>query len=250
MENVFDFRDQLVAEYSSFSRSFSKIAASDISTKVEQEYVEGRYWPEPLIQINPNYRRSNTVQQLAAKGVLSAACSELFKAKKPEGTPVDLYLYAHQMEALAKAEQGKSYVVTTGTGSGKSLSFFIPIIDRILKAKQLDSKPRTRAIVIYPMNALANSQLEELDKFLHGYAPSEQPFTVARYTGQEKTAERERIKNNPPDILLTNFMMALEALGQGCLAKPQGSLPRGIPALSPTKGLAQACSEVWTLFRS
>ena len=57
------------------------------------------------------------------------------------------------------------------------------------------------------MNALANSQLEELDKFLHGYAPGRQPFTVARYTGQESTSERERIKNNPPDILLTNFMM-------------------------------------------
>lgn len=207
MENVFDFRDQLVAEYSSFSRSFSKIAAVDISTKVEREYGEGRYWPEPLIQINPNYRRSSTVQQLAEKGVLNAACSELFKAKKPEGTPVDLFLYAHQMEALAKAEQGKSYVVTTGTGSGKSLSFFIPIIDRILKAKTVDPKPRTRAIVIYPMNALANSQLEELDKFLHGYPTGQQPFTVARYTGQENTAERERIKNNPPDILLTNFMM-------------------------------------------
>ncbi len=207
MENVFNFRDQLIGEYSSFSRSFSKIYARDINDKVEREYSEGRYWPEPLIQINPNYRRSATVQQLAAKGDLHAACAELFKAKKPEGTPVDLFLYAHQLEALAKAGQDKSYVVTTGTGSGKSLSFFIPIIDRILKAKQVDPKPRTRAIVIYPMNALANSQLEELDKFLHGYAPGQQPFTVARYTGQESTAERERIKNNPPDILLTNFMM-------------------------------------------
>ena len=203
MENVFDFRDQLVSEYSTFSRSFSKIAASDISAKVEHEYSEGRYWPEPLIQINPNYRRSHTVQQLAAKGVLHSACGELFKAKKPEGTPVDLFLYAHQMEALAKAEESKSYVVTTGTGSGKSLSFFIPIIDRILKAKDQDPKPRTRAIVIYPMNALANSQLEELDKFLHGYPIGQQPFTVARYTGQESRVERERIKNNPPDILLT-----------------------------------------------
>jgi hypothetical protein len=76
MENVFDFRDQLVHEYSSFSRSFSKIAAADISVKVEQEYSEGRYWPEPLIQINPNYRRSATVQQLAAKGDLHAAFGE------------------------------------------------------------------------------------------------------------------------------------------------------------------------------
>lgn len=207
MENVFDFRDQLISEYSTFSRSFSKIAAADIATTVDAQYNEGRYWPEPLIQINPNYRRSNTVQELAAKGELHAACGDLFKAKKAEGTPVDLFLYAHQLEALAKASQNKSYVVTTGTGSGKSLSFFIPIIDRILKAKAADPKPRTRAIVIYPMNALANSQLEELDKFLHGYAPDQQPFTVARYTGQEGTAERERIKNNPPDILLTNFMM-------------------------------------------
>jgi len=207
MENVFNFRDQLIAEYSTFSRSFSKICASDIQEKVETEYNKGRYWPEPLIQINPNYRRSTTVQQLASKGVLHPACSELFKAKKPEGTPVDLFLYEHQMQALAKSSQNKSYVVTTGTGSGKSLSFFIPIIDRILKAKQQDPKARTRAIVIYPMNALANSQLEELDKFLYGYPPGQQPFTVARYTGQEKATERERIKNNPPDILLTNFMM-------------------------------------------
>ena len=207
MDNVFDFRNELVAGYSSFSRSFSKIAASDISKKVEAEYADGRYWPEPLIQINPNYRRGKTVQELVAQGALHSACSELFKAKKPEGTPVDLFLYAHQMEALAKASQRKSYVVTTGTGSGKSLSFFIPIIDRILKAKQENPKARTSAIVIYPMNALANSQLEELDKFLHGYASGHQPFTVARYTGQESSAERERIKNNPPDILLTNFMM-------------------------------------------
>jgi ATP-dependent helicase YprA (DUF1998 family) len=145
MDNVFNFRDQLISEYSTFSRSFSKISAVDISAKVEQEYAEGRYWPEPLIQINPNYRRSATVQQLAAKGDLHAACAELFKAKKPEGTPVDLFLYAHQLEALAKASQNKSYVVTTGTGSGKSLSFFIPIVDRILKAKEQEKKQDANA---------------------------------------------------------------------------------------------------------
>jgi ATP-dependent helicase YprA (DUF1998 family) len=98
-------------------------------------------------------------------------------------------------------------VVTTGTGSGKSLAFFIPIVDQILRAKQLDPTPRTRAIVIYPMNALANSQLEELDKFLRGFPPDEQPFTVARYTGQEREEERQSIADDPPNILLTNFMM-------------------------------------------
>jgi Lhr-like helicase len=56
------------------------------------------------------------------------------------------------------------------------------------------------------MNALANSQLEELKKFLID-RDHPVPVTFARYTGQESTEERERIRHNPPDILLTNFMM-------------------------------------------
>lgn len=168
MDNVFSFRDQLIAEYSSFSRSFSRIASDDILRTVEQEYARGRYWPEPLIQINPNYKRDTTVQQLAQQGMLHADCAHIFQVGKTEGAAADLHLYVHQLQALAKAQSRQSYVVTTGTGSGKSLSFFIPIIDRIVRAKAADPSKRTRAIVIYPMNALANSQLEELDKFLHG----------------------------------------------------------------------------------
>ena len=45
MENVFDFRNQLIEEYSTFSRSFSRISAKDIAAKVEHEYDAGRYWP-------------------------------------------------------------------------------------------------------------------------------------------------------------------------------------------------------------
>lgn len=207
VDSVFKFRDQLIESYGNFSRSFVRIAASDIQAEVDQQYAKGRYWPQPLVQINPNYQRQDTVQQLAAQGVLHAACAEIFQVGKTEGSPQPLHLYKHQMQALAKGQSSQSYVVTTGTGSGKSLSFFIPIIDRILKARQSEDKARTRAIVIYPMNALANSQLEELDKFLHGYAPADRPFTVARYTGQESQAERQAIAEYPPDILLTNFMM-------------------------------------------
>jgi len=207
VDDVFQFRKQLVDRYSNFSRSFVRIAAPDIEREVERQYQDGRYWPEPLVQINPNYQRKGTIQSLAADGVLHPVCADVFQVGKPEGHPQPLHLYAHQLQALAKGQAGQSYVVTTGTGSGKSLSFFIPIIDGILKAKAKGGKARTRAIVIYPMNALANSQLEELEKFLHGYAPDERPFTVARYTGQESKAERDAMADNPPDILLTNFMM-------------------------------------------
>jgi Lhr-like helicase len=76
----------------------------------------------------------------------------------------------------------------------------------VLKAKALDPAPRTRAIVIYPMNALANSQLEELASswVTNGSA---RPVTFGSYTGQERDEERQRLAANPPDILLTNFMM-------------------------------------------
>ncbi len=207
MENVFNFRDELIEEYSSFSRSFVSIAASDIKNVVEHEYSGGRYWPQPLIQINPNYQRKGTVQELANDGVLHPLCADIFRTGKSEGKSDPLFLYKHQIEALAKGQAKQSYVVTTGTGSGKSLSFFIPVVDSILKGKKVDPTHRTRAIVIYPMNALANSQLEELDKFLVDFPSEGRPFTVARYTGQESSAKREEIASNPPDILLTNFMM-------------------------------------------
>jgi len=53
MQNIFAFRDKMIDEYSVFSRSFSKISAHDIIEQVEERYSPGRYWPEPLIQINP-----------------------------------------------------------------------------------------------------------------------------------------------------------------------------------------------------
>ncbi|MCD1654122.1 DEAD/DEAH box helicase [Treponema zuelzerae] len=207
MNDVFSFRDAVINDYSSFSRSFSTISAPDIKSKVDSEYEQGRYWPDPLIQLNSNYKKADSIPVLCGEGVLHPECEHIFVAGKPEGHPQPLTLFTHQQESLAKARNHESFVVTTGTGSGKSLSFFIPIIDHVLRAKETDPTKRTRAIIIYPMNALANSQLEELDKFLYGYEKGSQPFSVARYTGQENAIERQRIADNPPDILLTNFMM-------------------------------------------
>ena len=202
MDNVFNFRDELIADYSAFSRSFVSISAEDIKSTVEREYSKGRYWPQPLIQINPNYQRKGTVQELAKEGLLHPVCADIFRTGKTEGKSDPLHLYKHQIEALAKGQEKQSFVVTTGTGSGKSLAFFLPMVDAILKGRGADPRSRTKAIVIYPMNALANSQLEELDKFLVNFDSDKRPFTVARYTGQESRAQREQIANNPPDILL------------------------------------------------
>jgi superfamily II DNA/RNA helicase len=199
--DVFSLRDSVVGEYRKFATSFTTIHAEDIRTQVEAIYGQGRFWPDPLIQINPSYRRGANLKTLIAGGALDPRTADIFQAG---GEP--LSLYKHQEQAIALAAQGESYVVTTGTGSGKSLCFFIPIVSAVLAEKRKSPARRTRAIIIYPMNALANSQLEELEKFVANVA-GESPVTFERYTGQEKDEKRREIADNPPDILLTNFMM-------------------------------------------
>jgi len=209
--NVFEFREKLVGDYSDFTRSFTRIKARDIKEFVDREYDSQKYWPAPLVQVNPNFRQGSTVQQLVDAGVLHPDCSKIFRyGKNKETSGTTLSLFQHQQEAISFAQAGASYVLTTGTGSGKSLAYFIPIVDAILKAKSSDSTKRTRAIIIYPMNALANSQLEELGKFLSDYPEADAPITFGRYTGQESDEERQRLASSPPDILLTNFIEGLK----------------------------------------
>jgi hypothetical protein len=201
--NVFDLDQALVSDYERFARSFTLIRAPDIKQQVEELYAADRFWPEPLVSINPRFESGDAVERLVANGTLHSATGSIFSI---DGKP--LSLYRHQAQAVAKATTRQSFVVTTGTGSGKSLCFFIPIIDAAVRARVAGEARRTRAIVVYPMNALANSQREEIDKFIkQSGLPDHLRPTFARYTGQESAEERERIREAKPDILLTNFMM-------------------------------------------
>jgi DEAD/DEAH box helicase/CheR methyltransferase, SAM binding domain len=195
--NVFDLSRSVVSEYRDFSRSFTKIASTDIKTQIDAEYASGRFWPEPTLQINPRFKTEGSVRQFVEQKLLHPGCDVVFK---------DWELRKHQAEAIVLDHDKKSFVVTTGTGSGKSLCYFIPIINAALSARGTETRRRTRAIVIYPMNALANSQIGELDKYFSDVSP-EYKISYARYTGQENDAERREVANNPPDVLLTNFMM-------------------------------------------
>ena len=204
--DVFEYRDSIVSDYRSFTTSFTKIKAEDIQSFVKEQYDTGHYWPAPLIQLNPVYVSGQNVEDLVAAGKLHPTCQDIFRFGRENGSPgISAQLYKHQQDAIDIAQKGESYVLTTGTGSGKSLSYILPIVDHILKTKQADS-PSIKAIIIYPMNALVNSQLEELEKFLGHYGDSK-PITYGRYTGQESQEERQLMAAIPPDIVLTNFMM-------------------------------------------
>ncbi len=205
--NVFDLRQRLIEDYAEYTRSFLDIADPRIRGLVDQHLADGLLWPHPLIQLNPAFEPGGTIDRLVEQGALHAECRRIFRRDKREADPVgrELHLHRHQTEAIGVAATGRPYVLTTGTGSGKSLAYIVPIVDHVLRR---GAGQGIQAIVVYPMNALANSQHGELTKFLGlGYPAGHEPVRFARYTGQEDDAARRKIIENPPDILLTNYVM-------------------------------------------
>lgn len=214
--SVFDLHASVVRDYQRYVQSFLSIADDRIRQFVETKLLqENVFWPDALLQLNPSYQLGQSVDDLAAAGTLAAATAHIFRT--PAGMPIQLY--QHQCGAISRASKKESYVVTSGTGSGKSLTYFIPIFDAILRGNTQDRK--VWAIVIYPMNALVNSQWESLTALGQAYqARTGQPMPVRfeKYTGQEDEATKNRIQQDRPHVLLTNFMM-LEMM----LLRPQES---------------------------
>jgi ATP-dependent helicase YprA (DUF1998 family) len=126
--DVFSLSDAVIRDYERFSRSFVNIRSSEIQQKVDCEYEGRRFWPDPLLQINPYYKAGGHLSQLVGSPGLHPEIVTLFRAPiLPEHDhDRSMRLYAHQAQAIQKSLEGRSFVVTTGTGSGKSLCFFIP----------------------------------------------------------------------------------------------------------------------------
>ena len=204
--DVFSLRNSVIKDYGTYVRSFLTIKDDRIRRLVEDEMNGGFLWPDPLIQLNPSFEAGETLQELIDGGELHPECINIFRDKREDGTVGGPFrLHRHQIEGIRAAGAGDSYVLTTGTGSGKSLAYIVPIVDHVLRR---GSGRGIQAIIVYPMNALANSQMGELEKFLcRGYPAGAELVTFRRYTGQESDEDRKEIIAKPPDILLTNYVM-------------------------------------------
>ncbi|MFN8007511.1 MAG: DEAD/DEAH box helicase [Terriglobia bacterium] len=206
--DVFKVRNQLISDYASYVKSFINIRDERIHNHVEARFEEGFLWPEPLIQLNPSFEPGESIDELVENGTLHQECGRIFRRDKDPAVGsigFSLRLHRHQAEAIKCAVTGNNYILTTGTASGKSLAYIVPIVNWVL---QRGAGKGIQAIIVYPMNALANSQAGELRKFLyHGYEETQRPVRFARYTGQESDEERKQICNYPPDILITNYVM-------------------------------------------
>lgn len=141
-----------------------------------------------------------TLTELARRGDFSKTLAK--HLHKRDVFPDDRHLYQHQRNALltARAEQDgvrPAVVVTAGTGAGKTESFLLPILDRLWQQKEsagangFGSTRGIRCLILYPMNALVNDQMERLHKWLTG----QQHLSLFHFTGE--TPEDDRDRNCP-----------------------------------------------------
>jgi hypothetical protein len=197
--DVFALREKVVSDYRQYIESFVRINDERVNSFVQEQFEAGALWPDAILQLNPAYEPGPTLDELAAKGVTLKATADFFRGRDDK----PLRLYRHQQEAIEIGQRWMSYVVTTGTGSGKSLTYLIPIVDYVLRNQP--EKRRVRAIIVYPMNALINSQHNALQEYANRNPGI--PIRFAQYTGQVKDEARQQILDNPPHILLTNYVM-------------------------------------------
>jgi ATP-dependent helicase YprA (DUF1998 family) len=175
-------------------------------------------WQDPFVSLSPAFASGATFDDLVAEGVLGE------ETTRPNWGFDSLF--RHQADAVRRLSTRDGHpsntIIATGTGSGKTEAFVIPIVDDCLRHK---SSEGIRAVILYPMNALANDQLKRLRAQLAGSG-----VTFGRYTGDtpaDERAARERrgwlprpadspeeeryyrreLQERPPQILITNYSM-------------------------------------------
>lgn len=225
-----DVLDPLVAarriagDYTRYLRSSFAPRDPELRAAFDAQLGDGRQLTKgPILQAVPPYATGSSVDDLIAEGVLSPHLRALANASFGTDRP----LYVHQEQAVRKLGAHRNLVVATGTGSGKTEAFLLPILDGLVRERDAGTltSPGVRALLLYPMNALANDQLARLRDLLTPFPD----VTFGRYVGDTPNApqaaldqfrvrfggepasnellSRQAMKERPPHILLTNFAM-------------------------------------------
>jgi len=183
----------------------------------QKEFTKG-----PIIECTDSFLSGDSIYELVHKKKLHPRFMKIFTNENE----LHRSLYEHQIDAIEKSSQDRNMVITTGTGSGKTECFLYPIFNALFN--EIDNNtlsPGVRALLLYPMNALANDQIKRLRELLAGVPE----ITFGVYTGEtEDTDEmacakyqslygtnpmpneiisRQAMKENMPHILLTNYAM-------------------------------------------
>lgn len=211
---VEDFRRYILTTFRTDDPAINESLAQQVKTETISN--------GPFLSISPNYERICSLESLIP-GMLTAG---FFKMPESTLKPGKFNLYVHQYKALETVvKNDHNLVLSTGTSSGKTFSFLLPILNYLLDEREQGVLcPGVRAMIIYPMNALANDQLNELRGLLKGtgitygaftgdtlHTPSEAlkiyRKTYGRGPDENELISREAMNSQPPNILITNYAM-------------------------------------------
>jgi hypothetical protein len=223
--NPFHTLDDVQDAYQTYVRTFQQFSNPKIEDWVEERVDEGTLlWRDPYLQLDRRFERGATLSDLVGEGLIHPETPKCFTVQAGNRQAEPIRPYKHQSEAIRSVQGGHNTIVATGTGSGKSFAFGIPIVSECLRAKE-EGTGGIKAVIVYPMNALANSQYDDFARRLQGSG-----LKLARYTGDTFSSEeealqafrdvtgreepfdseiisRDHIKESPPDILMTNYVM-------------------------------------------
>src|SRR5262245_4973817 len=200
----------------------------DLRASFDRALQEGRLSKGPYLEVTPAYRRGREPRILFPEAIGKPVDAGMLAAL--DG---DRLLYAHQEDAVKRVAAGRNIVVATGTGSGKTECFLYPILLHLYREYvhgTLSNRAGIRALVLYPMNALAYDQRDRLgrlhERLMEGNADFK--FSFGQYTGATPNDKRDtyrhaadviarrfsgelvlrdEMRETPPHILLTNFSM-------------------------------------------
>lgn len=224
-----EFIDYIATSYSFCDETLQKQFVEELNNNISRG---------PLLEIKDVFKTGHSISELIDQGTLSPLFLNI-ESGKPNNKLykrkllVDRKLYLHQEQAINSIVSGNNAVISTGTGSGKTNCFLIPVINELLREQEEGTLgPGVRALFIYPMNALANDQMKNIRELLmyypditfgvyNGGTENDEESAIAVYEAmfaKEKIEKmrhrldneilsRDEMKKNPPNILFTNYAM-------------------------------------------
>lgn len=199
----------------------------ELRASFERELDAGQLAKGPYLEATPTFASDAMPRELFSRVLGYAPDAGFLRAVEGERA-----LYRHQARAIEKIAAERNIVVATGTGSGKTEAFLYPILLQLYQEMRAGTlnRPGVRALVLYPMNALANDQRERLGALAKILRDAHSPFqfSFGQYIGETPEDERDRTRNaqdfmtrrlpgelvlrsemraTPPHILLTNYSM-------------------------------------------
>lgn len=225
----------------------SRSLRADLSARLHgQAGGPDAFVADPVFEAARVWERADTCLDDLAGGMLEEdLVAALDRRTLLDGTPNerrwprrgdDVAPYLHQLRAWEAAEAGRSFMVTSGTGSGKTECFMIPMLNDLLRNHK-PGNTGVQGIVLYPLNALIDSQKERLGAWMDPLASRLSYALYNRHMDDTvpgpkrrgaQVMERRAMRQAPPSLMVTNVTMLeymlMRAQDRPILEKSQGTL--------------------------